>query len=292
MKIAVYGRLLKSHNIPYIQQFFDLLSQKNITHVIYDGFYANIKKEIQFKKDPATFKENSDICNDVDFLFSLGGDGTLLDTVTLIRDSNIPIIGINIGRLGFLAGLGKEEIEAAIEALEKGTFIIDKRTLIQLDSVQPLFGNVNYALNEMTIHKTDSSFMMKINAYLNGEFLNSYWSDGLIVSTPTGSTGYSLSCGGPVVSPKSKNFIITPIAPHNMNIRPIVIPDDIEISFKIEDPNINSLCTLDSRSATIDASNQLSVKKAPFTISLVRLDDHYFISTLRNKLMWGADKRN
>ncbi len=292
MRVAIYGRLLSDQNTPYIRQFFDTLSKRKIDFVIYDNYCKEIINKIDFTDDPATFTSHDEIAGKVDYLFSLGGDGTLLETVTLVRDSNIPIIGINIGRLGFLASLGKEEIETAISALEEGTYVIDKRTLVHLDSNKPILKGVNYALNEITIHKKDTASLINIHASLNGEFLNSFWVDGLIVSTPTGSTGYSLSCGGPVISPASKALIITPIAPHNMNVRPLVVPDDTIISVKIEGRDLSALCTLDSRSETIDDTFQLSISKEKFMISLVSLQGANFLTTLRNKLMWGVDKRN
>ena len=292
MRIAVYGRLVSDEDSPHIQAFFDTLSKRKIEFVIYESLYASLADRLKFKKDVQTFNSHKDLSSGIDYLFSLGGDGTLLDTLTLVRDSGIPIMGINIGRLGFLASIGKMETEAAITALEKGTYVLDERTLLHLDSNKSLFGDTNYCLNDFTIHKKDTSSMMTIHTYLNGEYLNSYWADGLIVSTPTGSTGYSLSCGGPVIFPKSENFIITPVAPHNLNVRPIIVPDDNVISFEIEDRNKNFLCSMDSRFETIDSSFELAVRKANFTINLVRLNDNNFLSTLRNKLLWGIDQRN
>src|ERR1700750_2601854 len=197
--------------------------------------------------DIKSFRDASDLDDSIEFLISLGGDGTLLDTVTMVRNKNIPVLGINFGRLGFLASIGKENAVTAIRALVKRGFVIDKRSLIHLDANEELFGDVPYALNEFAIHKKDTSPMIKIHTYLNGEFLNTYWSDGLIVSTPTGSTGYSLSCGGPIVFPESASFVITPVAPHNLNVRPIVVPDDNIISFEIEGRSENIICALDSR---------------------------------------------
>jgi len=208
-----------------------------------------------------------------------------------VRDQNIPVIGINIGRLGFLANIGKDEIEPAIDAIQDGSYVIDKRSMIEIESNKPLFGDLKYALNDATIHKKDTSAMIIIHTYINGEFLNSYFADGLIVATPTGSTGYSLSCGGPIVIPTSENFVITPIAPHNLNVRPIVVSDSSVISFEIEGRYEQFYCTLDSRTESIDTSYQLAVKKSSATLSLLRLSDHHFLETLRNKLMWGADVR-
>ncbi|MBA2561540.1 MAG: NAD(+)/NADH kinase, partial [Chitinophagaceae bacterium] len=196
------------------------------------------------------------------------------------------------GRLGFLASIGKDELHTAVNALVNRTYVLDKRTLLHLDANMPLFGKVPYALNEIAIHKKDTSPMIKIHTYLNGEFLNTYWADGLIVATPTGSTGYSLSCNGPVIFPDSASFVITPVSPHNLNIRPIVVPDDNIISFEIEGRTDGFLCTLDSRRELVDKDVQLGVKKETFSINLVRLNENNFLQTLRNKLSWGLDKRN
>ena len=225
-------------------------------------------------------------------MFSIGGDGTILDTVTQIQDSGIPVLGINIGRLGFLSSIAAEEIAGAIESLMKGHFSLDKRRLLRLESNVQIFGEANYALNELTIHKKDSSSMIIINTYLNGEYLNSYWADGLIIATPTGSTGYSLSCGGPIVAPYSGNFVITPIAPHNLNVRPIVVSDENVISLEVQGRSQYFLASLDSRSVTIDSAISLAVRRAEFTINLVRMGNDNFLDTLRKKLNWGLDTRN
>ena len=225
-------------------------------------------------------------------MISFGGDGTLLDTLALIREKRISIVGINAGRLGFLASIGREEIPTAIRAMAQRSYVEDRRTLIHLDGSQPLFGEVPYALNEFTIHKKDQGSMIKIHTYLNGEFLNTYWADGLIVATPTGSTGYSLSCQGPIVFPESRSFVITPIAPHNLNVRPIVVPDTNVISFEIESRSEQVICSLDARREVVSKSIQLAVRRESFDIGLVRLSEENFLHTLRNKLTWGLDKRN
>lgn len=292
MKIAIYGRLLDASNVKFIQDLFDELSKKNIPVTIYEKFLPHIKNRIRFNSDFDTFLFHEDIRGKVDYLFSLGGDGTLLDTVALIKDSDIPVMGINVGRLGFLSSVSKEEIKDALDLLEKGSYVLDKRDLLHLDSNKPIFEDVNFALNEFTIHKKDTSSMIVIHTYINGEFLNSYWADGLIVATPTGSTAYSLSCGGPVIYPSAKNFVITPVSPHHLNVRPLVVPDNCIISFEMEGRSENFLCTLDSRMRTIDSTYQLAVKKEAFTLNLIRLQERNFLSTLRSKLLWGFDKRN
>jgi len=291
MNVALYCRTIRKEDIPILQRILDLLSKKKIGVFVYKSFFEGIWKEIKTRSGVVTFQSHEDIKEKTDFMFSLGGDGTLLDTLTFIRNQNIPVVGINIGRLGFLANIGKDEIEGAIEAISSGSYVLDKRTLLELESNIPLFGEVNYALNDVTIHKKDSSSMILIHTYLNGEFLNSYFADGLIVATPTGSTGYSLSCGGPIVIPSSENFVITPIAPHNLNVRPIVVPDSSVISFEIEGRQEQFFCTLDSRAEAIDSSTQLAVRKRNGQLNLVRLSDHHFLDTLRRKLMWGADVR-
>lgn len=225
-------------------------------------------------------------------MVSLGGDGTLLDTITLVRNKNIPVVGINFGRLGFLASIGRDEMGEAVKALARRSFIIDKRTLIHLDSNLALFDDAPYALNEFAIHKQDVAPMIKIHTYLNGELLNTYWADGLILATPTGSTGYSLSCAGPVVFPEACGMVLTPIAPHNLNVRPIVIPDNTIVSFEVESRSDQIICALDSRREIVDKNIQLAVRKESFMLSLVRLNENNFLQTLRNKLSWGLDKRN
>jgi len=293
MKIAVYGRLVQKDALPYVQQLFDLLTEKKIRFFIHENYYPHLVNRIRFSQEPELFNEkNKELIKSIDYMVSVGGDGTLLDTVTIVKDTNIPILGINIGRLGFLASIGKDEISASIAALETGTYTSDERTLVHLDSNIDLFNGGNYALNEFTIHKKDSSAMITIHTYINGEFMMSYWADGLIVATPTGSTGYSLSCGGPIIFPASGNFVITPVAPHNLNIRPIVVSDESVISFEIEGRSDHFLVTLDSRFVTVDASVQLAVRKENFTVRLLRFQEQNFLDTLRNKLGLGYDQRN
>lgn len=292
MILAIYGRKFADTSITYVQQLIDALNEKGVDFVIQEAFMAFLSPRISFNKKIHTFSQHHELAGKVKYLISLGGDGTMLDTVSLIRDSGIPVIGMNMGRLGFLAGVAKEGIRDAVESLLRGHYTIDKRSLIRLESDKPLFNGVSYALNELTIHKKDTSSMIIIHTYLNGEFLNSYWADGLIVSTPTGSTGYSLSCGGPIIFPNSENFVITPISPHNLNVRPLVIADDQVISFEIEGRSSFFHVTLDSRTETIDSSIQLATRKENFEFNLIRLSNENYLSTLRNKLMWGLDTRN
>lgn len=292
MKVAIYSRVLDSTQQQYIQSFFDELHKEGIVPVIFQPFFNEIKPHLSLPETSETFSSHEELTDAIDFVISLGGDGTLLDTVTLVRDKNIPVVGINFGRLGFLASIGRDELADAVKALSRRSYIIDRRTLIHLDSNIPLFNDVPYALNEFAIHKRDTSPMVKIHTYLNGELLNTYWADGLILATPTGSTGYSLSCAGPVVFPDACSLVLTPIAPHNLNVRPIVIPDNTIISFEIESRADDIICALDSRREIVNKNVLLAVRKENFMLNLVRLNENNFLQTLRNKLSWGLDKRN
>jgi NAD+ kinase len=292
MIVAIYNRTYEEPDIPIILNILKMLENNKIQVVFYKGFYERIKSYLCYNETPRLFNSKLDLPPHTDMLFSLGGDGTLLDTVGFVGSSQIPLIGINLGRLGFLAAIPVEEVEEAINSLVRGSYTLEKRTLLHLDSSIPLFDGAPFALNEFTLHRKDSSSMIKIHTYLNGEFLNTYWADGLIVATPTGSTGYSLSCGGPVVFPQTSSFVITPVAPHNLNTRSIIVPDDNVISFEIEGRADYFLCTLDARTETITSNIQLAVKKEAFTIQLVRPDEHNFLNTIRQKLYWGIDRRN
>ena len=292
MLLALYNRNFEKDQIPIITETFDLILKQQIKIVIYKDFYERIAPFYDFQETPKFFTSNFDLPFHTDFLISMGGDGTMLDAVCFVSKSEIPIIGINLGRLGFLADIPKDEIAFAIQSILNGSYTIEKRTLLHLDSNIPLFGDFPFALNEFTIHRKDSSQMIKIHTFLNGEFLNTYWADGLIVATPTGSTGYSLSCNGPLVFPQTSSFVITPVAPHNLNIRPLIVSDESVISFEVEGRATNFLCTLDSRMETITKYVQIAVRKESFKVSLLRLDDHNFMKTIRHKLYWGIDSRN
>lgn len=293
MKIAIYGRHFNNTVLPHVQQVFDCLANHNIEAFVYDKYNHFISDKIFFPRKFQVFRSYQDLIQaKVDVMISLGGDGTLLDTVTLIRDSNIPVIGINFGRLGFLASINKKDISEAINSLVNKDFTLDKRVQLCIESELKLFGNENFALNDVTIHKRDTSAMMIVHAYLNGDFLNSYWADGIIVATPTGSTAYSLSCGGPIIFPGSGNMVVTPISPHNLNVRPIVLSDSNILSFEIEGRSSKYLLTCDARTEVIDTSIKVRVRKADFGINLIRLNNENYLSTLRNKLLWGIDTRN
>jgi len=292
MKIAIYSRGVENQQHKDMDSFLEELHAYQVEPVFFQDFFNQFYSAVTIKGNYSTFNSSKDLDESIDCMISLGGDGTLLDTVTLVKDKSIPVLGINYGRLGFLANIGKEELHSAISALVERTYVIDKRSLIHLDANIPVFDGMPYGLNEFTLQKKDSSSMIKIHAYLNGEFLNTYWADGLIVATPTGSTGYSLSCNGPIVFPESGSFVITPIAPHNLNIRPIVVPDNNIISFEVEGRTDSFICTLDSRRMVVPNEVQLAVRKEEFEISLIRLNENNFLQTLRTKLSWGLDKRN
>jgi NAD+ kinase len=289
MRVAVYGKQLFEDDYPQIKVLFELLNNEGIEIYIHE----NIATYKDLRQTAGIFCHYNDILkNKFDFFITLGGDGTILRALTYVRDTNIPILGINMGRLGFLTSIEKRKIKEAILSLIKGDYKIEPRELLCLESNLPLFDDVPIALNDITISRRDTSSMIVIHTYIDDYYLNSYWGDGLIISTPTGSTGYSLSCGGPIVFPHSGNFIITPIAPHNLNVRPLVISDNSEILLKVEGRTDNFLCTLDSRFETIGSSHEIKIKKNNYPIQLVRMESDNFMETIRNKLAWGADKRN
>jgi NAD+ kinase len=293
MKVAIYSRGIDAAQEQHCSQLLqelrvhkaELLIWEPLAKALHD---ANLLYGLQYDM----FSNHEALDNNTDCLISMGGDGTMLDTATLIRDKAIPLLGINFGRLGFLATIGKEEMHHAVESLVGRTYLIDQRTLIHVDSNEPLFSDAPFAMNELVVHKSENSSMIKIHCYINGEFLNTYWCDGLIVSTPTGSTGYNLSCGGPIIFPDSGSFAITPIAPHHLNVRPIVVPDTDIISFEVESRNDKFICSMDARREVVGTKTQVAVRKESFTIGLMRLNENTFLETLRSKLTWGVDKRN
>lgn len=293
MKVALFGKSVKADSVPFVKE---LINQLKVVHadVFFNPYINNIAHDVLVENSNNIFDLNSEFPKDLDFLISIGGDGTLLDTIPLVNDSNLPILGINAGRLGFLANTAQEEIALAVKALKEKTFKIDERSLIEVNSTNSSspFGNSNYALNEITIHKKDSSSMLAIHAYVDDEFLNTYWADGLIVATPTGSTAYSLSCGGPILSPSSDNFVITPIAPHNLNLRPMVVNDNVTIKLQLDSREEQCLVAMDSRSVSIENELELELKRANFNIRLIELPNQNFFKTIRNKLFWGKDVRN
>ncbi len=292
MKVAFFGRALDPAFFDQMNKLVRILESKASIFLVYESFYTRIKEHIQFNKPLQILKNGEKPPPDTFCLISIGGDGTLLDTITLLQDSGIPVMGINTGRLGFLSAISTDETEYAAKALIEGDYSIDSRAMLQLQSPPELFGTINYALNELTVIKRDNSTMISISAYVDDLFLNTYWADGLIVATPTGSTGYSLSCGGPIISPESQTFIITPIATHNLTVRPIVIPDSSRVKLRISGRTQDYLVLLDSRSKPLNTTAELLIRRAPFSINLICVGQKDFYKTIRNKLAWGLDKRN
>lgn len=291
MNIGLHGRDFGPDIKPYVKQVLDILLEKKVSLYISKSFEPIITQAFPSFKTYTTFETVTKNCP-IDYLVSLGGDGTLLETIAMIGRSEKPVLGINTGRLGFLATTQRNEIEDALNALLNKAYSIDSRALLKLESDCEIFGDLDFALNEFTIIKTDSSSMITVHAFIDGEYLNSYWSDGLIVSTPTGSTGYSLSCGGPIVLPHSNNFVITPVSAHNLNVRPLIVSDESVISFEIEGRSNKFLVSLDSRSESVDSKVQLAVRKEDFKAKLIKFNDSNYLDTLRQKLNWGLDLRN
>ncbi len=290
MTIAIYARSTKDNQALYIEQIHNLLKKEGVEVIVHEPYYNYLRQQ-GFSLTLNTFSSSEDLISKAFYIISLGGDGTLLETVALVRKSGIPILGVNTGRLGFLATVNKSELENALQLLLKEKFTLDKRELIEISGCLDSFKGINYALNEFTLHKKDSGTMIHIDTYVDGVFLNSYFADGLIVSTPTGSTAYSLSCGGPIMMPDSDNFIITPIAPHNLTVRPIVISNNKEISFSVSGRGDSCIVSLDSRNTEIATHSEIKIRKAGFRVNLINLEGQHFFTTLRNKLLWGIDQR-
>jgi NAD+ kinase len=291
MTIAIYSRSSNHNHSNYIEDIYRLLKDEGVDLIIFEPYYQFIKKTYHFNLSLETFSNSEELILKASYVISLGGDGTLLETIDLVKKSGVPLLGVNTGRLGFLASVNTNDLKKSIQLLLKEKFTLDKRELIEISGCNNCFGEVNYALNEFTIHKKDSSAMINIDTYIDGVFLNSYFADGLIVATPTGSTAYSLSCGGPIMIPDSDNFIITPIAPHNLTVRPIVISNNKQISFKVSGRSDNFNISLDSRNAQVPTGSEITIKKADFRLNLIALEGQHFFTTLRNKMMWGIDKR-
>ena len=291
MTIAIFGSPYPEHFTKYIQHLIKRLEGEKIKIIVEEEFNSFLQNSIRFSTRIDTFDSYESLRNNADFLFSIGGDGTLLKAITFVRESYIPIMGINTGRLGFISSISADQIDDAINDILRENYQISERTLLELKTKNNLFKVKNFALNEVAISKKDTSSMVRVDAYIDDSFLNTYWADGLVVSTPTGSTGYSLSCGGPIIMPGTNNIIITPNAPHNLNVRPIVINDRSIIKLKVEDRDQLALVSLDSRSRAFDSDTELIIKKADFKIRLIQPQNNSFTSTIRSKLMWGLDKR-
>jgi len=294
MKVAIYGQFYHRNSGQYIQELLDALALQDIEIEIEENFLSIINEKSSIDKQYNNFATFTKLDRSYQLFFSIGGDGTILKSINFVRDLDIPIVGINTGRLGFLATIQKENIKAMVWALKEKKYTISIRGLITIATSPKNEGlsDMNFALNEVAISRKNTTSMITIETWLNGKYLNAYWADGLIVSTPTGSTGYSLSCGGPIIDPKTNALAITPIAPHNLNARPLIIPDDTELTLKVTGRENMFLVSLDSRLTSLDNDTTITIKKAPFTIGLVLLNEDSFIKTLRQKLLWGEDKRN
>ncbi|MCA0933527.1 NAD kinase [Lutimonas saemankumensis] len=293
MKVGIFGQSNNQITMKYVQELVKLCKEYSVSMVFEENFLQGFN-QLSRQLKPETFSDYQDLNKDIDFFFSVGGDGTFLRSVTFIRDLNIPVIGINTGRLGFLANIPKESMGRAFEQIMKGEFKVQERSLLTVHTKERNneMGTLNFALNEITITRKNTASMIRVDTNLDDEFLTSYWSDGLIISTPTGSTGYSLSCGGPIISPTSKNIVLTPIAPHSLAVRPLVIPDQTRIELHIDSRADEVLLTLDSRMYTLDNKSRVVINKSPFCIKTLQLTEQTFIKTLREKLLWGEDKRN
>jgi len=293
VKVGIYGQSNNEVTKKYARFLIDLFNQNKISIVFEEKFYEFLKKEIN-DLNYKTFKNYKDLDSTFDLFFSVGGDGTFLRSISYVRDLNIPIIGINTGRLGFLATIQKEDIKQAFNDILNKKYKIQERTLlcVKTDDDNKDITELNFALNEVSVSRKNTASMITVETYLDNEYLNTYWSDGLIISTPTGSTGYSLSCGGPIISPTSKNLVLTPIAPHSLSVRPLVIPHETKIALKVNSRTNEALLTLDSRITTINNNTNISIEKCDFTIKTIQLNSQTFIKTLREKMLWGEDKRN
>lgn len=292
MKVGIYGITISEETYPYLQSLIHKLDRSGVEIVVYKPFLEDIYDRVSFEFQVETFDNDTDLKGKIDILISVGGDGTFLRTITFVRDSGIPILGVNLGRLGFLSSISRDKVEVAVDALVNGNYILDSRILIKLVTKNELFGDLNFALNEMCVYKKDPHSMLTISTYVDDQFLNSYWADGLIIATPTGSTAYSLSCGGPIIVPGSENFIITPIASHNLTVRPIVIPDESKVRVQVEGREKQFFVSLDSRFNMVDSTFELTLEKEDFKINLLRMENQNFYRTIREKLNWGLDIRN
>ncbi len=292
MKIAIYGQQIAAENIAYLTALFNWLNTHNVKVTIYKPYSDYLLREFQLAPQYPVFSSDTNLDTDIDCLISIGGDGTMLNTMLLVRDTGIPVIGLNTGRLGFLSSVPKENMEQALTQLLDRKYTLEHRVLLEVNAGNDIKGSEILALNDATVLKKDTSSMISIHTWLNGEFFTTYWADGLIVSTPTGSTGYSLSCGGPIILPTSQSFVITPIAPHNLNMRPVIVPDSTHIKLVVESRQESNLISLDSRSYALKTGTEILIQKAKFAVNLIKMPNISYIETLRNKLLWGVDKRN
>jgi NAD+ kinase len=292
MKIALFGKDYNQDQKSYLQLLIDELKKRQASLSIFKPYFDKLTDQFDFPEDLGFYGTHEELIVGSDMLFSIGGDGTLLDTIPLVRGSGIPILGINLGRMGFLSSVSKDEISDAVSNVFEGNYKLDKRALLSLKEPRGIYGDLNFALNDLTIYRNNTTSLIVVHVYVDGLFLNSYWGDGLIVSTPTGSTAYSLAAGGPIMSPGSQNFVIAPIASHNLTVRPIVIQDTSEIRIRIEGREEKYLMTMDSRHSAISKEDELIISRGDFDVNLVQMTNKDFYSTVREKLLWGRDYRN
>ena len=292
MNISVFGKRVNKQNAEYYMEFLGVLKDFGWNPVVHSELKEQLVKKIGLSEKTDEFSSHNDLCSGIDLSFSLGGDGTFIQNVKYVRDSGVPVLGINMGRLGFLANIGKDNIQEAMDLVYRKQYVHQKRSMIRIEADDELFGDDNIAMNEVTLQKKDTSSMITVHASLEGKYLNSYWADGLIVATPSGSTAYSLSCGGPIITPGCQVHILTPIAPHNLNVRPMVVPDHMPIKLSVEGRSRRYLLSLDGKSVSIKQGVEVTVHKADFMINVIKFEDNNFLDTIRNKMLWGIDKRN
>lgn len=292
MNVAVYGRKVNKHNLEYYNEFLGILKDFGWNPILEKNLKETLIKKSGLPIDVDEFTTYQDLQSGIDLSFSIGGDGTFIQNVKYVRNSGIPVLGINTGRLGFLANISKDQLEEAMDLVRRKEYTHQKRSLLKVETENNLFGEDNFAFNELTLQKKDTSSMITVHASLEGKYLNSYWADGLIVATPSGSTAYSLSCGGPIVTPGCQVHILTPIAPHNLNVRPMVVPDHMPIKLSVEGRDRKYLISLDGMSKQISQKEEVLISKADFMINVIKFEDNNFLDTIRNKMLWGIDKRN
>jgi len=292
MNVAIYGKKINKQTATHYVQFLAILADLGWNPILEKELKEQLVKKVGVASNCDTFSDRSAFKTGIDLAFSIGGDGTFINTVSYIRDSGVPILGINTGRLGFLANIPTDKLEETMELVKNKEYVFQKRSLMKIETESNLFGEDNIALNEVTLHKKDAASMITVHASLDDNYLNSYWADGLIVGTPTGSTAYNLSCGGPIVTPGCQIHLLTPIAPHNLNVRPMVVPDHMPIKLKVEGRERKYLISLDGNSKNISQGEEVTILKADFMINVIKFKDNNFLDTIRNKMMWGLDKRN
>ena len=292
MNVAIFGRKVTKQNAEYYVELFKILKDFGWNPVVHSALQDKLIKKVGIAENCDSFSSHVDFQSGIDLSLSMGGDGTFIQNVKFVRNSQVPILGINTGRLGFLANISKENIEQAMDLVKRKEFEHQSRSLIRVETERNLFGEDNVAFNEVTLQKRETASMITVHASLEGKYLNSYWADGLIVSTPSGSTAYNLSCGGPIVTPGCQVHILTPIAPHNLNVRPMVVPDHMPIKLTIEGRNRTYLISLDGKSLSIKRNEDVEIHKADYMINVVKFEENNFLDTIRNKMFWGTDKRN